>query len=308
VYAVLFLSGCGDTLVLTAGTTLVPRLVERSQLTRANARLIATRLGGGILVARPIGAWLFTHGHAIPFVVDAVSFLAGVLLLVGLPTHPPVAPATPTTPTTPGKSGGVRQGLHILWQDSVLRTLALCIFVMNVTLAGTLAVLVLYARDRLHTTPTGFGLLTACIAVGGIVGTALVSRLQARFGTSLLLKVGLLIELGTQLTLALTSSWWVAATALLIFGVHGSVWSVLTVSLRQNRTTDDVRGRVLAAYQVLSVGGAAIGSLVGGALVAIGSITTPMWFGAVLVALVFAAAVPSLRASDVQLETPVGAR
>ena len=99
------------------------------------------------------------------------------------------------------------------------------------------------------------------MAVGGLIGTALVGRLRQRFGTSTLLKAGLLIELGTHLTLALTSTWAVAASALLIFGIHGSVWSVLTVSLRQHRTTDEVRGRVMSAYMVLSVGGAAIGSL-----------------------------------------------
>lgn len=301
VYLVLFLSGTGDTLVVTGVTSLVPQLVSSAHLTRANARIIATRLTGGVLVARPLGAWLFTRGPSVPFWIDAASFLGGVALLFGLPTHESRDPDV-------HQRGRVREGLQILWQDKVLRTLALCIFVMNVTLAGTLAVLVLYAKDRLDVGPTGFGLLGAALAVGGLIGTAVVGRLLRRFGTSLLLKAGLLVETGTQLTLALTSTWAVAAAALLIFGVHSSVWSVLTVSLRQHRTDEAVRGRVLAAYMVLSVGGAAIGSLLGGVLVALGSITTPMWVGAVLVAAVFAAAVPALRPEDVQLATADGAR
>jgi MFS family permease len=181
--------------------------------------------------------------------------------------------------------------------------LALCIFVMNVTLTGTLAVLVIYAFDRLGLGPTGYGLLVASIAIGGLIGTLTATRLVERFGASLLLKVGLAIECGTQLTLAVTSSAWVVAVAFVAFGVHSSVWSVLTVSLRQHRTADAVRGRVMAAYNLLSVGGSALGALVGGALVAIGGITTPMWFGAVLVAVVFALALPFLRKDEVTLET-----
>lgn len=301
IYVLLFASGAGDTLVTTAAVSLVPQLVSKAQLTRANARVIATRLAGGTLIARPLGAWLFTRGQSVPFWVDAVSFVGGVVLLIGLPTR-----ATHNRSTA--RRGRVREGLQILWRDRVLRTLALCIFVMNVTLAGTLAVLVIYATDRLQVGPTGFGLLTAAIAVGGLIGTALVGRLLNRFGTSVLLKAGLLIEMGTQLVLAITSTWVVAATALMIFGIHGSVWSVLTVSLRQHRTAAEVRGRVLSAYTVLSVGGAAIGSLLGGVLVAVGTITTPMWFGAIVVAGVFVVAVPSLRKDDVELETAVGAR
>lgn len=302
VYVLLFASGAGDTLVVTAGSAMVASLVGRTQLTRANARLIATRLGGGVLVARPVGAWLFTRGHATPFAVDAVSFCAGVVLLFGLPV------CSERDAVRPAGRGRVRDGLQILWQDRVLRVLGVCIFVMNVTLSGTLAVLVIYASRRLGLGPTGFGLLGACLAVGGLIGTGVVNPLLNRFGTSMLLKVGLLIETATQLTLALTGSRWVAGAALLVFGVHSSVWSVLTVSLRQHRTSDETRGRVMAAYLVLSVGGSALGALLGGTLVALGSITTPMWFGAVVVAVVFAVAVAMLRSADVELETAGGAR
>ena len=152
--------------------------------------------------------------------------------------------------------------------------------------------LVIYAFDRLGLGPTGYGLLVASIAIGGLIGTLTATRLVERFGASLLLKVGLAIECGTQLTLAVTSSAWVVAVAFVAFGVHSSVWSVLTVSLQQGRCrTRTGDGRL----NLLSVGGSALGALVGGALVAIGGITTPMWFGAVLVAVVFALALPFLQ-------------
>jgi predicted MFS family arabinose efflux permease len=81
------------------------------------------------------------------------------------------------------------------------------------------------------------------------------------------------------------------------------VWSVLTLSLRQHRVSDQVRGRVSAAYTVLSVGGAALGSVLGGVLVHVGGPTTPMWFGAGVVSVVFAVSVPALRQSAMQRET-----
>ena len=89
VYAILFASGVGDTLVMTAGISFVPSLVPRASMTRAYSRIIATRLIGAILLARPIGAWLFTRDASVPFVVDAASFLGGVLLLTRVPSPPP---------------------------------------------------------------------------------------------------------------------------------------------------------------------------------------------------------------------------
>jgi MFS family permease len=311
VYVLLFGSGLGDTLVTTGATALVPRLVGRSALTRANSRLLATRLIGGSLLARPIGALLFTHGHGDPFAVDAVSFVVGVVLLAGLPrtvstrpsrqSEPPAAEVA--APRRRIQVGDVREGLQVLWRDRVLRTLALSILVMNITLSGTLAILVIAARVRLGLTETGYGVLLASVAVGGLLGTVVVGPLLHRFGASLLLKVGLLIEAGTQLTLAVTTSAWVAGAALLVFGVHSAVWTVLTVSLRQHRIGDELRGRVSSAYMVLSVGGAALGALLGGVWVDVAGITAPMWFGAALVGVVFAVAVPTLRAADIELAT-----
>ena len=300
VYLLLFLSGFGDTFVVTAGSALVPRLVDRPELTRANARLTATRLIGGTLVARPIGAWLFSVHRGAPFLVDAASFLAGVLLLIKLPVRPLANGSTEDSRLAIASLGSnVRVGLAVLWRDVILRTLAQCIFVMNLTLAATMAILVLYARDRLGLHPAGYGTLLSTLAVGGLIGTAIVDPARRRFGATVLLKIGLLIEAGTQLALALTHSGWVAGIALAIFGVHGAVWTVLTVSLRQERVSDEVRGRVMAAYMVLSVGGAALGSVLGGALVEMDGIATPMWFGAIVVFVAFLVALPVLRASAI---------
>lgn len=296
-YVLLFASGVGDTMVLTAGMAVVPALVPAPLMTRAYSRIVATRLIGASLIARPVGGWLFTHDHALPFAVDALSFLAGVVLLMRVPSPPRARADGDSDP------GDVRSGLRMLWRDRVLRVLALCIFVMNVTLSATMAVLVLYATRRLGLGATGFGLLGASVAVGGLIGTTVVDRLVQRVGTRLLLIVGLVIEAGTQLTLAVTASAWVAGAVLIVFGVHGSVWSVLTVTLRQHRTSDAARGRVNSAYMVLSVSGAAIGALLGGLLVDLGGITTPMWVGAVAVAGVFAFAVPNLRRDEVDVQT-----
>jgi predicted MFS family arabinose efflux permease len=265
-------------------------------MTRAYSRIIGARLVGAALVARPLGAWLFTRDPSVPFAVDAVTFLGGVLLLIKVPSPPRPEP-------TADVAGGVRTGVRLLWRDRVLRVLALCIFVMNLTLGATMAVLVIYAAQRLGAGPTGYGLLGAAVGLGGLVGTAVVDPLLHRFGARALLVGGLVVEGGTQLSLAVTTWTWFAALVLVVFGVHGSVWSVLTVSLRQQRVADEVRGRVSSAYAVLSVSGSAIGALVGGGLVEAGGITTPMWFGAACVAAVFALAVPNLRRDEVVVES-----
>jgi len=141
-------------------------------------------------------------------------------------------------------------------------------------------------RTGLRQGAVGYGVLLACGAAGGVIGTVIVKRLLAWFGTSLLLRVGLIIECATHVSLALTHRPWVAALTLVIFGVHGGVWNVATVTLRQKVVPEQLLGRVNSVYNTFSTGGFALGSLVGGLLARGFGLTAPFWVAAAAVAVV----------------------
>jgi len=56
-----------------------------------------------------------------------------------------------------------------------------------------------------------------------VIGTVMVKRLLARFDASLLLRVGLIIECATHVSLAVARRPWVAALTFAIFGIHNGV-------------------------------------------------------------------------------------
>ncbi|GAB2967695.1 MFS transporter [Saccharothrix stipae] len=279
VYACLFLLGVGETIADNASSALLPSVVAKEHLPRANSRLMATHILGNQLLAPPVGAALFVIAAAVPFGLDAAGFLIAAALLATLRGVPQRAPVVRRT-----VRAEIGEGLRWLWRHEVLRTLALCLCLMNLTLMGVVSILVLYSGERLGLAPTWFGLLFSTIAVGGVLGTAVASRLIDRFGPTALLRTGLVIEAGTHLGLALARSAWVAGAVLAVFGVHAVVWSVITQSVRQREVPDELRGRVGSAFFLLSTGGSALGALVGGALARQFGITTPFWFAVVVVA------------------------
>ena len=95
---------------------------------------------------------------------------------------------------------------------------------------------------------------------------------------------------GACLSLALTRSPWVAGATLVAFGAHATVWGVVSVSLRQRLVPERLRGRVNSVYFLFDLGGAALGTLLGGALASLLGITAPFWLGAGVVALLAVAA------------------
>jgi predicted MFS family arabinose efflux permease len=160
-----------------------------------------------------------------------------------------------------------------------MRTLALTIVAFNVTVGAAWSVLVLYAGERLGMDAVGFGLLTTAMAIGGIVGTASYGRLERRFSLADIMRVGLLIETGTHLVLALTTSPEIALATMVVFGGHAFVWGTTSTVVRQRAVPDELLGRVTGVYTVGVIGGMVVGTPIGGVLARTFGITAPFWFG-----------------------------
>lgn len=272
VYAALFLLGLGETFADNAAGTMVPSVVEPDQLPRAMARLQYVQVIGNGLIAPPIGAALFVVAAALPYGIDAASFVLAALLISFVRVQRP-----PTTASRRRLRTEIAEGLRWLWAHEVVRLLALSLCLMNITLMGALSIYVLYAEQRLGVTGTGYGLLLTAMALGGIPGTVLAPRLIERFGPAVLLRIGLVIETGTHLSLALTRSPWVAGATMALFGVHAAVFNVITASLRHRAVPDELRGRVGSAFMLLVIGGVSLGALFGGLVARLFGITAPFW-------------------------------
>ena len=300
IYAVFFLLGTGETLVDTAYAAIVPTLVPDAQLERANARLMATFVVGNQLAAKPLGAYLFVAGAAVPFGFDAMTFLVAAAFLAAVRWRP--RPRDPAARAPGNLRAEIAEGLRALWERPPIRLLAICLCVMNVLFCAAFATFVLYAQRRLGLDAIGFGTLLMVWALGGLAGAWLAPRLRDRVGPGVLLRAGLVIETATELVLAVTRSPVVAAATLVVFGVHAMVWGVITASLQQRLVPDRLRGRVGSVFGLLALGGAALGTLAGGLVADATTLTAPFWLAAV--GMVVLTATVWRRFTDVALSPP----
>jgi len=282
IYAVGLLLGSCAALGDNASSALVPAVVPSEQLPRANSRIFGTYSVLNKLCGPPLGAALFGVAAGLPMAVDAASFAGAAALLSALRLLPREEP--PKQERLPMRRQ-LTEGARWLWGQPAVRTLTLALCLMNVTLIAGFSVMVLYAREHLGLSEFGYGLLMGSGAVGGLLGAVLAPRLQARFSSSVLLRVGLVLETLTHVGLALAGSAWVAGLVLAAFGVHGAVWVSVDRTLVQRAVPSELFGRVMSVFMALAVGGSALGALIGGPLARAFGLTGPFWFSAVVMAL-----------------------
>ncbi|MEO5703747.1 MAG: MFS transporter [Candidatus Limnocylindrales bacterium] len=270
----LFIMSTAELLADSASSTLLPGLVARQDLGVANARMQGAFLLTNQLIAPPIGAFLFAIGMALPFAANAAAFALSAVLISRVVTS-----TTHELRERASFRSEMVEGVRWLIAHPAMRTLAITVFLFNVTFGAAWSVLVLYAGERLGMDEIGFGLMTSAIAVGGIIGSLSYGRLEGRFSLGDIMRVGLLIETATHLVLALTTSAPVALAMLVVFGIHGFVWGTTATVIRQRAVPDELLGRVGGVTRLAVIGGLVIGTPLGGLIASGYGITAPFWFG-----------------------------
>ncbi len=277
-FALLFLLTTAETFVDTAAAALLPSIVDREQLPRANARLAGTLTVTNQFLGKPLGGLLFATAAALPFLLGAGGVAAAALFILafGGVLHGAGREATSRRPLR----REIGEGLRWLVRHRLLRTVAVCLALLNVTVVAQNAVLVLFAQDVLGLSGFGYGVLISTYGACGVLGSLIAERVIERLGAGKILRWALVVEAAIPAAIALSDSPVVVGLLLALFGCHAVIWGALLTALRQQLTPDGLRGRVESAYRLIESGGAAPGALLGGILATHLGLAAPYWLGA----------------------------
>ena len=297
-YGIFFVVGCAGLVFENASTTVLPALVDRSGLERANGRLQSATTLARSLVAQPLGAWLFALAAWVPFLLDASGLVLVAALVAALPALVNAAPAKGCRPTL---RASMHEGVRWLLGNRLLRTLALTAAISNVGLGAVFSVFVLVARVRLGDGPLGYGLLLAASAVGGVTGGLLAHRAISAIGAGWVLRAEMIVEILTYLGLALTRSAIFAGVLLALLGMHLVMFSTVSASLRQSLAPANMLGRVHGAYRFASNGGMLAGAALGGLISTHFGLAAPFWLGFTAMTTVSLAVWGTLNNRDIRI-------
>jgi MFS family permease len=269
-YAAAFAVGVAETVYGTSAQSILPQLVPRSLLTRANGRLFAVELAANEFAGPPLAGFVVAAGAATALLTPLGLFIVafGVLLLVRGSFRVETDVAS-TRAGRPSLRADIAEGLRFVLHDKLLRTLAWMTGLYNLATNATFAVFVLYATgptSALHLSGHAYGLLLAVIAAGSVLGSVIAERLVValgRFRTLTLSVAGGTLLVGTP---ALTTNTYLIGTAFFVGGVGTVLWNVVAVSLRQRMTPDRLLGRVNSAYRLVAWGVMPVGAALGGAV------------------------------------------
>jgi hypothetical protein len=255
-----FVEGAGTTFFDAAQPGALRGMVAPRQLPAAagaqEARRAVVRLGGA-----PLGGALYGVAPALPFLVDAASYLFSVVSLRAV--RAPFQRVRQRDPRPLREQAA--EGLRFLWGNEFLRTTAQLYTIGNFLVPAVLLVMVVAGRSQ-GLTGLQIGLLSVGIGGGTLVGSVASPLFRRWLGVRAIL----LLELWTWPCCWAFVVWpnaYVLAAAMVPFGIAAPVTDSVVVGYRIAVTPDHLLGRVESVRASVSLLVASPGPLVGGLLV-----------------------------------------
>ena len=301
-----FLFGLAEVLRDNSAQTLMPSVVDKENLEKANSRMWSAEALTNSFIGPPLGSLLIGIAIFLPFFFDAISFFIAVALVASLAgSFRPIESDEPREKIN--FKAEIKEGFAWLWAHPLLRPMAIILGCLNGlgTMVG--AVFILYAQEVLNTTVFIFAILGTGGAVGGILGGIFAPKISAALGSGPALSLALASGPVGSLIIGMTTSWqvvWIVTSFQTLFAV---LWNTITVSLRQSIIPTHLLGRVNSVYRFFAWGSIPIGMLLGGGLVTVlahyfsreSALRAPFFASAVLGFVLMALASPRLTTAKI---------
>jgi MFS family permease len=233
----------------------IPNLVPDHELPRANALLqtvenvswaVGPLLGGGLTAAA---------GPALPYELNAASFLVSIALLVRIPPHLLQSERA----LSRGHWRDLRDGFGAALRSASMRAVLVAWGIASLAIGGCNVATIFLAKDTLSGGDVGYGLLYGSTGVGLVLGAFFSAPALARHGVARVYGGGLLVMAVASLAVAASPNVWVAAVCCGVLGVGDGAAVACNALLVQRGTFDLLRGRALTfvmsvTYVLLGIG------------------------------------------------------
>jgi MFS family permease len=253
------LMGIGQALSVPSFSAIQPELVSRDELPQAAllngananvARAVGPALGGLLIAA---------VGPQATFGFNAVSFIGVLVVLYMWPRprdHRPLGSEHIVAAT--------RAGARYIRSAPRFATVLIRSLLFMMFASGMWALLPAVARGPLDLGPDGYGLLLASVGIGAVLGAFVVPPVRDLLGTNRIVTGAMLLYAVAVLVVGLAPSVGFTLVALVIAGLTWiAVQSTLGASA-QVLLPAWTRARALAYYQLVFMGGQALGAIVWG--------------------------------------------
>ncbi len=250
-FVVLAVTGAASTLFYPARASALPAIVPHQMLAGANALLEA-----GFVVALVIGALMAgllvqVFGPNLAFGFNGVAYLfsAVMIALLRIPKHAVESSADNSARQVWHE---LQDGLRFIWCTRSMRYIMGMSVMISASIGAVLLLSLDYLTKQLRVGPSQYGMVIAILGIGIVIGGVLIQRLSKYLPTNRLVAAAIALNGLAILGFVLQPVFGVVCIFTALIGFSIVVARAVLGTLTQAIPPEELRGRVQAAFNIIS--------------------------------------------------------
>jgi MFS family permease len=256
--------GIAEVVAQTSASALIPDAVAPPGRERANAWMTGAETVCNEFCGPLVGGILVAGSTAVALSVVFGGYIAGVLILLLLVGNFRVKPVRNAPQASVHEQ--IVEGLKCLWEEKLLRLMALSLSVLCACWGAWLALIPMFATTAMGLDAKGYGIMLSALGVGGLVGAVSTTTLNRLFGRRNVMLADLVGTFAMVATPVITTNLWAVSAGAFIGGLGGTLWTVNSRTISQRLVPNSMLGRYSAASRLFSWGAMPIGAALVGLL------------------------------------------
>lgn len=237
----------------------VTEIVGKDRVRNAISMVSSTFQLGSLIGPALGGLLLGSIGTGWAFAINACTFFASISALLRMrESEMPGLHAARKASAGMRIRDGLRDGVRYAFHEPAVRWAIALVGIYGMFTISLPVTLTAFADRVFHTGASGYGVLNSVVAVGALTGALLSARRVRPSRLRNLIGIASLLTL-TEVLAAIQPSLWTFIPVLATMGMATLMFLTAAQSMVQLTTPDGLRGRVSGIYNLVFIGGGAIG-------------------------------------------------
>ncbi|MGE1164478.1 MFS transporter [Peribacillus simplex] len=246
-----------------AKTSILPIVVKKEDLLRANSKSSFTTVLLGIIGPSLAGTFLHLHTYKLNFFIFMISLLILFFFIKAVKINNNI-PIFENGSKKEKKRIKFKSVFDVLANKNEARDLTIIVTILAFANSLVNGILIFFAYEYINISSYHLGWIYSFSSIGGLLSSLFIKKIRAAYGSSNLILFSILLNLFGTVSLLFTSSWWFLGFSIFFrtFGV--SLISIFFITYRQENTPINLMGRVSNTFNMVVQGIPVLGTLLAG--------------------------------------------
>lgn len=263
IYIVSLVSGTALVFHSISEISIIPKIVEKNQLTEANSYIYASQ-NIAEFIGPIIGGVLYSlTGYSVLIVIDSFTFVISIISL-SLITIEYVKPSNIKLISFSMFLKDIKIGISYIFKDTLIKNMAVILIISNLIISPYYLYIVLFVKEILDKGSETLGIVFGIASLGALLGSLAINYLRLRLSFKKMIILILFTDFVFRMLIPFSINVYFLSLFLAFTYFTQAILNIAIITLRQESTPEHYLGRVNSVFKTAVFTSRPVGLFLGG--------------------------------------------